>query len=175
MKLDLDLARSRGPPRTTNGDERGCSSPLLRGPAPDQACAALRPRCSRGALDDDDRLLLVDARERNNSVATRGLLPAVDEVVSICESDEDFYVLPGTAGKKATVDLTFAHGDADLDVQVLGLDGVQILATADSSSDNEHLEALLPLDGDYTVRVFSLSSGARARYFVRAVVESPQP
>jgi len=116
-----------------------------------------------------------DALEPNNTVATRSALPGPADVVTICESDEDFFVLPGTAGKKATIDVTFAHGDADIDVQVLGLDGVQILATADSSSDNEHLEALLPIDGDYTVRVFSLSSGARARYFLSTTVESPDP
>jgi hypothetical protein len=116
----------------------------------------------------------VDAREPNDTVAGRGPLPAPDEVVTICESDEDFFILPGTAGKRATIDLTFAHGDADLDVQLLGLDGTQILGTADSASDNERLEVILPLDGDYTVRVFSLSSGARARYFINASVESPE-
>jgi hypothetical protein len=152
-------------------DARGPETLFVRAASPGGQLGSYTVRLSK----ENQGSCPVDAREPNNSVATRGPLPAVDEVVSICESDEDFYVLRGTAGKKATVDLTFAHGDADLDVQVLGLDGVQILATADSSSDNEHLEALLPLDGDYTVRVFSLSSGARARYFVRAVVESPQP
>jgi hypothetical protein len=116
----------------------------------------------------------VDGREPNDTVAGRVALPAVDEVLTICESDEDFFVLTGTAGKRATIDATFAHGDADLDVQLLGLDGSQILATADSASDNEHLEVILPLDGDYTVRVFSLTSGARARYFLNASVESPE-
>jgi hypothetical protein len=116
----------------------------------------------------------VDRLEPNDTLGTRGPLPADDEVVTICESDEDFFILPGAAGKRAFVDLTFAHGDADLDVQLLGLDGVQILATSDTASDNESLEAILPLDGDYTVRVFSLTSGARARYFITTRLESPE-
>lgn len=116
----------------------------------------------------------VDRLEPNNTVSGRGPLPADDELVTICESDEDFFILPGSAGKRAIVDLTFAHGDADLDVQLLGLDGVQLLATADSASDNESLETILPLDGDYTIRVFSLTSGARARYFINTRVESPE-
>ncbi len=114
-----------------------------------------------------------DALEPNNTPATRSALPAPTDVVTICESDEDFYVLSGTAGKKAVIDVTFAHGDGDLDVQLLGLDGVQILGTADSLTDNEHLEVLLPLDSDYTIRVFSLSSGARSRYFLSTTVETP--
>ncbi|HEY1099020.1 MAG TPA: hypothetical protein VGF99_08825, partial [Myxococcota bacterium] len=106
----------------------------------------------------------VDDGEPNDTIATRSALPLPTAPQSICQSDEDFYVLPGTAGKKVTIDLTFRHGDGDLDLQLLGLDGRQILATSDSSSDNERIERILPLDGDYTIRVFSLSSGARADY-----------
>ncbi len=114
-----------------------------------------------------------DDGEPNNTVATASAMPAATQVVSICESDEDFYVLPGTRGKKVVIDVTFRHGDGDLDVQLLGLDGRQILATSDSSSDNEQITATLPLDGDYTIRVFSLSSGANADYFIDAVQSSP--
>jgi hypothetical protein len=114
-----------------------------------------------------------DDAEPNDAITTRRALPSSDALLTICESDEDFFVLTGVAGKRATIDATFSHGDADLDVQLLGLDGRQILATADSASDNEHLEVILPLDGEYTVRVFSLTSGARARYTLSAVVESP--
>ncbi len=115
----------------------------------------------------------IDDGEPNNAVAARSALPSGTQVVSICESDEDFYVLPGTRGKRATIDVTFRHGEGDLDVQLLGLDGRQILATSDSSSDNEQIVHTLPLDGDYTIRVFSLSSGAVADYFIDVVLESP--
>ena len=115
----------------------------------------------------------VDDGEPNDTVATRSALPAATDVVTICESDEDFYVLPGVRGKKVIIDVTFRHGDGDLDVQLLGLDGRQILATSDSSSDNEQIAHTLPLDGDYTIRVFSLSSGAVADYFIDAVQVSP--
>jgi hypothetical protein len=114
-----------------------------------------------------------DDAEPNDAITTRKALPSSDALLTICESDEDFFLLTGVAGKRATIDATFSHGDADLDVQLLGLDGRQILATADSASDNEHLEVILPLDGEYTVRVLSLTSGARARYTLSAVVESP--
>jgi hypothetical protein len=58
-------------------------------------------------------------------------------------------------------------------VQLIGLDGRQILATSDSQSDNERIEHVLPLDGDYTIRVFSLSSGEVADYLIDAVLSSP--
>jgi hypothetical protein len=114
-----------------------------------------------------------DDFEPNDTLATRGPLPGPGDVITICESDEDFFALEGFAGKKAVIDLTFSHGDADLDLQLLGIDGFQILATSDSSSDNERIEAILPIDGTYTIRVFSLSSGADARAFLTVSVESP--
>jgi hypothetical protein len=114
-----------------------------------------------------------DAREPNDTVATAAPLPDVNEVVTICESDEDLFVLPGVAGKRAVVDLAFRHGDGDLDLQLLGIDGRQILATSDSQSDGEHLEVLLPVDGNFTVRVFSLTSGARSRYTLTTALVSP--
>jgi hypothetical protein len=115
----------------------------------------------------------VDAGEPNNTLITRSALPAPSDVVTICSSDEDFYVLSGVAGKKVTIDVRFRQGDGDIDVQLIGLDGRQILATSDSQSDNERIEQVLPLDGEYTIRVFSLSSGEAADYLIDAVLSSP--
>jgi hypothetical protein len=115
----------------------------------------------------------LDAGEPNNTLTTRSALPAPTDVVTMCSSDEDFYVLPGVAGKKVTIDVSFRRGDGDIDVQLIGLDGRQILATSDSQSDNERIEQVLPLDGDYTIRVFSLSSGEAADYLIDAVLSSP--
>jgi len=125
-----------------------------------------------------------DGFEPNDTPATRAALPAstggggvddgIDDVfASICESDEDHYALAGTAGKRAVVNLAFLHGQGDLDLQLLGLDGRQILATSDGQTDGERLEAILPVDGVYTLRVFSLTSGARSRYTLSTTLVSP--
>ena len=56
---------------------------------------------------------------------------------------------------------------------MLGVDGRQILATSDGQSDGEHLEVLLPIDGTYPIRVFSLTSGAQSRYTLSTALVSP--
>ncbi|MCC7111905.1 MAG: hypothetical protein IT382_21600 [Deltaproteobacteria bacterium] len=114
-----------------------------------------------------------DAAEPNATVLAAAALPAPDTLLSICESDQDYFVVSGTAGKKLVADLSFRQADGDLDLMLLGLDGQQVLAVADGSSDGEHLEAILPLDGDYALRVFSLTSGAVARYSIATSLESP--
>ncbi len=114
-----------------------------------------------------------DDFEVNDTVAGRAALIDETTPASICETDEDFYAFEGVAGKVLTIDLTFLHGDADLDLQLLGLDGVQILATSDGQLDNEQIVQTLPLDGTYTIRVFSLTSGAKSQYVLSTDLASP--
>jgi hypothetical protein len=115
-----------------------------------------------------------DAFEPNDTPSSRSALPdGADVLATICESDEDHFALVGTAGRRAVVDLAFLHGQGDLDLQLLGLDGRQILATSDGQTDGEHLEVLLPVDGVYTLRVFSLTSGARSRYTLSTALQAP--
>ena len=114
-----------------------------------------------------------DLSEPNDTVAAAADLPAPGTQLSICESDQDWFKVEGAAGKKLVVDVSFRQADGDLDVMLLGLDGQQVLAVADGTSDGEHLEHVLPLDGTYSLRVFSLTSGAQARYSVATSLVSP--
>ncbi len=117
-----------------------------------------------------------DDAEPNDVVADRATLVGDETTTTagICESDEDYYAIEGSASKQITIDLTFSHGDADLDLQLLGLDGAQILATSDGQVDNERIVATLPLDGIYTIRVFSLTSGAKTQYSLTTKIASPE-
>jgi hypothetical protein len=114
-----------------------------------------------------------DGQEPNDTQPTASALPAPADVLTICDSDQDYFKLDGIAGKKLVVTASFPLADGDLDLQVLGVDGNQILATGDASSDDEKVEVVLPVDGVYTIRVFSLTSGARARYNLRAELLAP--
>lgn len=114
-----------------------------------------------------------DSSEPNDDVDVASALPDPSDLLSICESDQDFFAIEGLADKKLVVDASFRQADGDIDLMLLGLDGAQILAVADGTSDGEHLEFILPLDGTYTLRVFSLTSGAEARYSLNAVQVSP--
>lgn len=115
----------------------------------------------------------VDLAEPNDSGVAATPLPATGTLLSICENDQDYFLVDGTASKKLVVDLSFRQADGDLDVMLLGLDGQQVLAVADGTSDGEHLEQVLPLDGSYRLRVFSLTSGALARYSIATALISP--
>jgi len=114
-----------------------------------------------------------DLAEPNDNAPAATLVPAPGTQLSICESDQDYFRIDGTASKKLVVDLSFRQADGDLDIVLLGLDGQQVLAVADGTSDGEHLEHVLPLDGVYTLRVFSLTSGAEARYSIATALVSP--
>jgi hypothetical protein len=109
-----------------------------------------------------------DIAEPNNIAPVP--VPEAGTFLSICENDQDLFAIEGTAGKKLVVDASFRQADGDIDLMLLGLDGDQVLAVADGTSDGEHLEFILPLDAPsddgpfYTLRVFSLTSGARALY-----------
>jgi hypothetical protein len=114
-----------------------------------------------------------DTQEPNNTVATATPVPTTATLLSLCEPDADFFSIAGEAGKKLVVDASFRHAEADIDLMLRGLDGDQVLAVADGTSDGEHLEHVLPVDGTYTLRVFSATSGARARYLLDVTQESP--
>ncbi|HEY4223739.1 MAG TPA: PPC domain-containing protein, partial [Myxococcota bacterium] len=116
---------------------------------------------------------LPDDGEPNDTPATAGPLPPAGTLLNICGSDEDYFAITGTAGKKLVADASFRQADGDIDLILLGLDGAQILAAAEGQSDGEHLEYVLPLDGTYTLRVFSLTNNARARYTLDVTQVSP--
>lgn len=104
-----------------------------------------------------------DALEPNDTVDERVAPPSSDRVLTICDSDEDYFAVEATAGKILHVHASFAHADGDIDLMVLGVDGEQLLAVSDGVADGEDIQVELPVDGVYTVRVFALS-GARSRY-----------
>ena len=114
-----------------------------------------------------------DVFEPNDSVSAAA--PAPDGLVSLshCAGDEDLFVVEGVGGKQLRATATFLNADADLDVVILNFDGVSVLDASDGVGDQEVAEALLPLDGPYFVRVFSLDSEARARYDLRIEQVTP--
>lgn len=114
-----------------------------------------------------------DPSEPNNSVAAAKPVPVPGTLLSLCANDQDFFAIHGTAGKKLVADASFRQADADIDLVLIGLDGSQVLAAADGTGDGEHLEVVLPLDGTYTLRVFSLQGTAEARYTLSVTEVTP--
>jgi transketolase C-terminal domain/subunit len=93
--------------------------------------------------------------------------------LTLCDSDEDVFAIEGTAGKRVVADVSFVHADGDIDLMLRGIDGQQVLAVSDTVENSEHIEAVLPVDGVYFLRVFSLSENVKARYVLDVSLESP--
>lgn len=105
-----------------------------------------------------------DALEPNDTGETAVPLPADAGVLTLCSPDEDLFTVGGVANKRLIARASFLHADGDIDLMVLGTDGAQVLGSSDGVGNQEEVEVLLPVDGTYFVRVFSLTSGARSRY-----------
>ena len=84
--------------------------------------------------------------------------------LSICQSDEDVFVVEGAKGKRLRAHAAFIHADGAIDLAVLGVDGSQILGVSDGVGNEEVVEVILPVDGEYYVRVFSLEEDAHVLY-----------
>jgi hypothetical protein len=180
LELQIDVLdatgtelRASSPPATGGAavayDARGDETVVVRIRGKGGAIGAYTLR-----LDRENQLSCApDAAEPNNTVASASPLPAPGQLLSLCESDQDFFRIEGAAGKKLIAEASFRQADGDIDLMLIGLDGAQILAVADGTADGERLEAVLPLDGAYTLRVFSLTSGARAPYTLNVTQVTP--
>lgn len=114
-----------------------------------------------------------DALEPNDVLVEAVPAPDAASGLTLCGSDQDLFTFEGTAGKQLSARASFIHADGDLDVMILGPDGEQVLAVADGVGNVEQAEALLPLDGTFYVRVFSLGTNARSRYSLEVTLENP--
>ncbi len=107
--------------------------------------------------DDDDPVDPVgceDGFEDNDELAAAAsLAPGDFEALTLCDGDDDFYVLPLLAGDYITVDVAFEHAEGDVDVRILDL-AEESLAFSTSVSDDESAGVLIEQDGDYFVRVY---------------------
>ncbi|MBW2703136.1 MAG: PPC domain-containing protein [Deltaproteobacteria bacterium] len=95
-----------------------------------------------------------DVFEPNDSIDTAefvldGLYPGL----VLCAGNEDWYENYMFAGEDLIVDLTFVHGNGDLDVVITGDAGGGLL-WGDSEDDNESISYSIPSDGYYYVWVY---------------------
>jgi len=73
-------------------------------------------------------------------------------------NDDDWYLIevPPEA-LHVVIDATFSHSGGDIDLALLNADGSQLLASATSVSDNEHIEFEVSAAGTYLVVVYPFS------------------
>lgn len=115
-----------------------------------------------------------DALEPNNTVPTAVAAPTSPVSLTLCGTDQDHFYVDGVAGKRLTARAGFFHADGDIDLVIVGADGAQVLAASDGVTNEEEVSTLLPIDGRYTVRVFSLTQAPKARYDLEVLVTSDE-
>jgi|GEM_PF-996841 len=81
--------------------------------------------------------------------------------LSICPPDEDWYGITSAAGDQLTVDLTFFQADGDLALDLYDPGGA-LLASVNTTSDNENLTWTVQFDGVYYARVHLIQDFADA-------------
>jgi len=111
-----------------------------------------------------------DSFEPNDDTVDAATLPDATVELSLCGSDEDLFVVEGAMGKRLEATIAFLHADGDLDLMVLGSNGQQIVAVSDGTGNSETIDYVLPTNGPFYLRVFSLQSTPAARYTLSATV-----
>jgi len=114
---------------------------------------------------------VADEFEPNNILAEASPYLEAVSGLTLCGDDEDLFSFEATAGQRLTISISFNHGDGDIDLMLLGLDGAQVLSVSDGRSNGEIVSAVIPADGVYTARVFSLNEDVRSRYSIEATLD----
>lgn len=116
---------------------------------------------------------LPDDSEPNETPEVAAPAPTGSVSRTLCPGDEDVFAVQATGGKLLIATATFLHSRGDIDVQILNFDGTQVLNSADGVDDTEKAELIVPLDGIYFVRVFSLDETTNSRYELTIEEVSP--
>lgn len=108
-----------------------------------------------------------DPFEPNDALSPAGLdLPANEPGLVLCEGNEDYFVFTVPARTRQRIDLTFTHGNGDIDAELLQ-DGEVVEASA-SGTDNERI--MVPVsrrDETYVLRVYLFPSTPQNSYGLR--------
>jgi hypothetical protein len=92
--------------------------------------------------------------------------------LQICNTDQDWFVVPGTAGGTMTVTVTYAHAlGADIDMRVYGPDGADVDTAIDllacpnlgcNGTDGTETLTFPTTAGTYTIEVFGFSGSVNS-------------
>jgi hypothetical protein len=116
-------------------------------------CDGIDNNCSDGA---DERCVgdcLDDVLEPNDTFPTATPVTGGSTAgLTFCGGDPDFFAAELEAGRSATVQLFFAHGDGDLSLTVLDPSGA-VAATTNTGNDNESVTFVPTQTGTHRVQV----------------------
>ena len=74
--------------------------------------------------------------------------------INAVQDDDDWYQIAVSSGVlRVLVDCRFTDADGDVDIQLENASGT-VLATSNSTTDNEYIDYCVPSSGTYYIRVY---------------------
>lgn len=99
-----------------------------------------------------------DPREPNDSVAqATPLTPGLTAGLQICSDNADYFTIALGPQETLTVDVLFSHAAGDLDVVLLD-SAEAVVATSQSTNDNENIEYRSEDGGTFTLQVYGFNN-----------------
>lgn len=99
----------------------------------------------------------------NNSLLATGVHEGEYRGLVICPGEEDWFRITVIEPVYLDVMVEFSNEKGDLDVQLLTGNGLTLIKTEESETDNERLQANLSVPGDYYLRIYGYQ-GAMNNY-----------
>jgi len=89
--------------------------------------------------------------------------------------DDDWFRIEVTTGfERVVANLTFTHADGDIDLELVDASG-NVLATSQSTTDNEQIDFTVSSSGSYYLRVFDFNNGSGNIYTLIWSGTAPPP
>lgn len=98
-----------------------------------------------------------DGFEENDTLATaRGIATGPISNLFACPGDDDYYSIALGLMDNLSIDLSYAFGEGDLDIELYNPAGV-VVASGHTAASNESIMFVAPSAGTYVVRVYLLN------------------
>lgn len=131
----------------------GCRTAGCVAPA---TCNQTTGHCQGGTMCQDDNF-----EDNDTAAAATSVGAGSQPTLGACPMDDDFYALNLSAGDAVTIDLTFQHGEGNIDVELLNPSGT-VVGSGRSRTDNEQITFTAAASGAHIIRVFlTADSGPR--------------
>jgi len=140
----------------TGAHPAGCGSAVeICDNGRDDDCNGLRDEADPACSDCDD-----DIFEPNNNLSAARLDDGRYDGLVMCPSDVDYYGVFLWAGERIQARVLFVHSNGNIDAQLLGPDRETIVAMSTTMTDDELIDFLAPVTGEYKLRISAPGAAA---------------
>jgi hypothetical protein len=141
----------------------------------DDGCGGNCGDCPVARTCAEAQCLCISEESEPNSACNqaKGLPPGLYEDLAVCPAgDEDWFAFILQTGQKLTVTALFEHDSGDLEMFLYDQSACSsYLKSSTSSTDNETISFVAPVNGTYTVRIMEFAQEAENSYSLQVSIE----